>query len=394
MTALILFATLRPSSDTSVYDLPALCILCGARGASDALANVILFVPFGALLALAVGGRHALRLAGAGCALSLMVESAQTMIPGRDPSIGDLLFNTLGTWLGATLVLRAAWWVVPPPRVRGGLLAAGLAAAVVLALAAGVLFEPVGTGATYYGQWTPEQRHLERYHGRVLEVTVGGLPVADGPISETPLVRERLLGGEPVRVLAVAGPPVSGLASLFSVMDANRQEILLIGPDRGGDLVVRRRLRGAELLLDGPHLRLRGALAGFRPGDTLRVALWREPAGHCVEVNGVAECGLGFTVGRGWSLVMFPDRLPAWAQRLLDLVWLAGIAAPAGFWAVRRGETAVAVLVVVAVLLGVPAVTELLPTPPTELAAGVAGVLAGAAVGRYARSARRVAASG
>src|SRR5690606_26742437 len=171
--------------------------------------------------------------------------------------------------------------------------------AVLPALAAGVLFEPAGTQATYYGQWTPEQAHLERYDGRLVEVTVGGLAVADGPIRETPLVRERLLRGEAVRVVAVAGAPVPGLASLFSVMDANRQEILLIGPDRGGDLVVRRRLRASALLLDGPHLRLRGALAGVRPGDTLRVAVWREPAGHCVEVDGAAECGLGFTVGRG-----------------------------------------------------------------------------------------------
>src|SRR5690606_36449460 len=145
--------------------------------------------------------------------------------------------------------------------------------------------------------------------------------------------------------------------------------------------VVRYRMRAAALRLDRPALRLSGALRGVAAGDTLRVAVWREPNGRCIEVNGAAHCALGFAAGRGWSLIMYPARLPGWARRVLDLAWLAAIAAPAGFWVLGRGEAAAAALAVLAALMLAQFGTELLPTTPAELAACLAGV-AGGALGR------------
>jgi hypothetical protein len=74
------------------------CIVCGTRGWADALANVLLFAPLGA--ALVAARRTGARPIAYGCALSCAVELAQTVIPGRDPSFGDVCFNTLGTAMG------------------------------------------------------------------------------------------------------------------------------------------------------------------------------------------------------------------------------------------------------------------------------------------------------
>src|SRR4029077_6988777 len=77
---------------------PWWCVACGDRGRADFLLNVILFLPLGC----------ALRLAGArirtavliGMFLSITIELTQAFIPGRDTSLGDVISNTTGTFLG------------------------------------------------------------------------------------------------------------------------------------------------------------------------------------------------------------------------------------------------------------------------------------------------------
>ena len=69
-------------------------------------------------------------------------------------------------------------------------------------------------------------------------------------------------------VHAIAGPPVTALGSLFSIADHRQRRILLIGPDRD-DLVLQVRPRAADVLLDHPSRRLRGAMDAVHPGDTI-----------------------------------------------------------------------------------------------------------------------------
>lgn len=68
----------------------------------DAVANLLLFVPFGAVLCLR--GWPLRRAAAMGIVFSASIELAQLVIPGRTTSLDDVICNTLGTALGWAVV--------------------------------------------------------------------------------------------------------------------------------------------------------------------------------------------------------------------------------------------------------------------------------------------------
>ncbi|SMF04449.1 Glycopeptide antibiotics resistance protein [Cellulosimicrobium cellulans J34] len=86
----------------------------------EALANVVMFGPFGLLgvpLARGAGARRrgvapgpwrtAALVTLAGCALSVAIELTQHLLPGRVPTVQDVVMNTAGAFLGAALVALA-----------------------------------------------------------------------------------------------------------------------------------------------------------------------------------------------------------------------------------------------------------------------------------------------
>lgn len=112
VAAWLLWMTLRPNP-TVAADLAPLTTAAARRGISpyaliSLAGNVVVFIPLGAALALAVGGaspwrRFALAtLVGAG--FSLLIEAAQSALVTRVASPGDWLLNTLGTMVGAATV--------------------------------------------------------------------------------------------------------------------------------------------------------------------------------------------------------------------------------------------------------------------------------------------------
>ena len=68
----------------------------------DAVENLLLFLPLGAALCLRRWTLHA--AAATGLAFSASIELAQLVVPGRTTSIDDVIFNSLGTALGWTIV--------------------------------------------------------------------------------------------------------------------------------------------------------------------------------------------------------------------------------------------------------------------------------------------------
>ncbi|AZS37741.1 hypothetical protein CVS47_02387 [Microbacterium lemovicicum] len=86
----------------------------------DTVLNALLFVPFGAAVALLLG-RWWLLAIPAGFGLSAAVEFAQEGIPGRVPDLADVLWNGAGSLIGAVLAASAMglWWLVR--RARRGL---------------------------------------------------------------------------------------------------------------------------------------------------------------------------------------------------------------------------------------------------------------------------------
>jgi len=591
---LVLGATLLPAEpDESLDWHQVFCLLCGRAAVADGLANIALFIPLGIALALLNHApRRALVLAAS---LSLAVELAQFWIPGRDPSLGDLIFDTLGAGLGGGMVRLAPRWGWPDVRAasRLSLLAAVVAGAVFAstsllltpslpdtayfggsayvqssdrALRLGGNIEPKGyfvgriddvriyrrartsaeirndantpvsaaarssdlvaaynfdegfgsvltdvsgrgnAGQIHGARWTtegrfsgalvfdgvgsvvvvphssvldltdamtleawiyptaaqrgwrailqkefdtyfllsgsrsgalrpggggtfgasteavtnravvpthawthvaltydgavlqlyidgrPVTRRLRWYPGRVVSAAVEGLVIPNGLVAEWRQLRERLLSGAPVRVRAVAAPPVPVPAPLVTLHDASRNEILVVAAD-GEDIVVRLRTLAAALDLDSPAMRAPGLLRGLGPGDDLALTISRAGRTYCVDVNSRSACGLGFTLGMGWAFFGYSQMSAGWLHGMLNAAWMAGLLFPFGFWLRRRWESLVGALVLATGLV-LPCTLGTLSIFPAEVYAGMCGILAGCASHRatqYLREPRNIA---
>lgn len=113
-TVVVLLITWLPAEDagrvTGIVDtLAGLLVPLGvpfdaAYTVLEFVANVALFAPFGALLALAWSRLPwwAASLVGAG--LSCVIELVQIALPSRFATVSDVVANTLGTLIGVLLV--------------------------------------------------------------------------------------------------------------------------------------------------------------------------------------------------------------------------------------------------------------------------------------------------
>jgi glycopeptide antibiotics resistance protein len=97
-TAGILVATLHAgghsTSQTWNWTLTS-----GDAALAELLQNLILFIPLG--IGLRLAGVPLLRAVFIGGLLSFSVEFMQQWVPGRDPSVGDIVCNTTSTAFGA-----------------------------------------------------------------------------------------------------------------------------------------------------------------------------------------------------------------------------------------------------------------------------------------------------
>lgn len=402
----VLVLTLFPSSMAPGEEMSR-CLVCGSRGTADAILNVLLFLPLG-LASAAMWSVNGVFLIPP--ALSLLVEGIQILIPGRDASVGDLLFNSLGGAVGVLLYRRRTALLRPQASsARGLCLAASLLATGIL-VATGLLLAPSLTRSTYYGQWTPDLGNFETYEGEVLAARVDGFAVPEGPSSRTEAVRRSLLTGVNVEAIAVAGPAPSALAPVFSIYDGAQREIVLLGADRS-DLVFRLRRRAAALKLDQPDVRLFGALRSVQRGDTVTLSARSVQGQLCLAAApGPSRCGVGPTVGEGWALLLYPEHLGFLPLDLLTALWVGLLLAPVGFWLgppvgrrfafptpvhpwrpLLSASLLSALLPFVALLL-VPRLTAAESTPFWMFLAALAGVTGGAVVGRRVEWASRRAA--
>ena len=354
--AAILVATLRPAGIEMAQGW-TVQLLEGDEGLAEIFQNIILFVPLG--LALALGNTRTWRNIAAGALLSFAVEFAQQWIPGRDPSVGDLLFNTLGGAVGVLLVRTAPrWLLVTQTRVVAGLSLANATLAATVWLGTGWVLRPMLPVASALELRAPDLgQHMDLFTGRVLSVT-GRLGVA-----------------EPVRIVATATPPSWRLAPILDVDDGPGPAGTIIGVDRA-DLVLRNRSRSMFLTLARADLRARRVLTGVTPGDTMTITARTDGHGpaFCLGLDEKEWCGLGYTIGDGWRLIFYPMHFPPLALRLLNTLWIAGWCLGLGWWGRRHPASGVAVGLVALVLLVGPGLVGLLATPLGEIAGGLAGV--------------------
>ncbi len=374
--ALVLAATMVPTQ--SPNQPFSTCIWCGEQSGADAVANVILFVPLGVAFAALARRRWLVVLAAA--LFSTAIEITQTLfIHGRDGALSDIIFNTLGAFLGSWIIAPLA----SPPnsaaaaRRRG--IAAG-AAAVGVVLLTGFLSTPVFPRTKWFGQWTPQFGGSPYYDGRVLDARIGERFVPSTALADSDAVRGNWIAGQPLVVTATASPPTADLSTVFSIADEHQRFMLVLGVD-GPDIgfVLSRRATDARFV--EPVVRLPDALRGVRPGDTLVLEARLADRGVCLGRIRALRCDLGLTPGSGWQFLARVDAVRRHTA-MFNALWVFLLVLPAAFW---LETTWMALAVALAVCAAAPAVVGLRLSPPSEWAGAVAAIAAGGVLNAFTR---------
>ncbi len=268
----------------------------GHRWLADGILNLCLFVPFG--LALGWNARSPAKAVFWGLLLSTLVELAQMWMPGRDPSLSDIIANTTGNAVGALIGLRPRAWLVPDASSSVALTALAVGATVLVMILTAVLAAPEG-------------------------------PIA---ISRA-----------------------------------------------GSDLVVEYDSRANAIGLDSPAYWLPDAFPDSAKADIGSFSVRRDRARWYVSGQRKSAT-LGPTIGKGWTLLAYTDRIAHRWGEALDVAWVFLLCVPTGFWA--RGRAAPAAACAVAfVLFWLPEMTGVVSTPLIEWIGAGLGFLAGASIG-------------
>jgi hypothetical protein len=369
-TVLVMLATLGPADSTGAG--PVCPFVCGPRGVADYLANLVLFLPFGA--SLGVLGLRGRRILIAGLLCSLAIEAAQLwMVSGRDANAADVVSNSLGAVLGG--LIGGSWrqWLLPAREAAArylALAAAGLAVVIVLT---GLLGSPAPAGGEHELRIRARGSAYEPYPGFVGVPRVGEIVVPMGasvPDTAWTLLR----GGVPLRVEIEPVPRAGGLRHILSLSAGSEDALFLAAA--GDDLLLRYRTRAAGLWLDQPTMRLSGALTDAASGRLLEVSVVAGRSGYCIGAGRGRSCS-EVTVASGWMLVSGAVYPTPWVRDVLSRTWLTLLVFPLGLWT-RRTSRSLLLLIAAAILIAAaPSVLPFAALGVEEAAAGVAGWLAG-----------------
>ena len=333
---LVAVATLVPTA-RSADVVPFWCLGCGDYALSDAVANIVLFVPLGWAMSRA-GVRTSLGLAVV-VTTTIGVEWLQfRFIPGRVASLADILTNTIGGVAGMGLPgVRRRIVETGPRAVRG----ASLYGVLLLAgLVVGEATQAVLLPRTLY--WTEgsgDTTHYVPFTGSQRTVRVDGLPVTMHRWLDTP--RREVVE---VAVDLVSGRPDTGLA----------QVVIAWLPSGSGWMWLEQRSRDLHLHLasGSDRARLRGHsvwLRGVMPassGEPVRIRLVVRRFAYQITIGtnaGAVVRAASVGQGDGWRLFTPAEREWGVWTMLLTGIWMAALLAPLGYVASVPSRAAVAI---------------------------------------------------
>ena len=346
----------------------------GDAAVGEIIQNILLFIPLGICLTLA--GVRPLVAIALGAALSFSVEFSQQWIPGRDPSVGDILNNTISTALGVALTRTAPRWLLTSP-ARSAWQALGAALVAIVAwTGTGIALHPTLPPGPFQEIARPDYNFWGLYQGDVLWTKI-------------------VQGSLTVKAVAPDQPP-GRTSPLAAMLDAEGNRAIILAVDRQ-DLALRYDMPAVHVRLEQPDLRWRGAFADIAPRDTFTAGTWHDAGRVCLGLNTKLRCNLGYTIGDGWKLIFFPEHFPDWLNALIDGLWVMGTVFFMGIWAARtaadkaaadkaaaKKAAAMARLAVAIVLVGlivVPWLTGLKGTTLVEWVGGLLGIEFGLIVG-------------
>lgn len=216
---LVVYASLYPLMGWRDQGLSAFAYLTASPpryvAAFDVMANLLGYLPYGFLCALALyprpRGLYAVATAAlSGAVLSMLMEAAQSFLPTRVPSNLDVACNLAGALAGAVLGIRLASWLLdggPLKRLRARAFLPGHAADLGLVLLALWLFTQLNPAMLLFG--AGDLRDLLSAPGGAphppeLFISVEAFTTAANLIAVTLLVSVIAVPGRPLRLMVVA----------------------------------------------------------------------------------------------------------------------------------------------------------------------------------------------
>lgn len=342
--------TVSPSIRTPTT-LGVFCVLCGTRGLADLALNILLFLPLGFTLARLGWTTRKVLLA---CILfSACIELLQLALPGRTPSVRDVLVNGLGGWLGALIIAYAPTWARRSRQSAPAFLTVVVLAILTVATTGWLLSTAPRGDQPIYGQWDPQFANMAHWGGQIRSVQRSGEPIPSRRLPPTPPALESAPITGPITISAVLGDPPPSLAPIFGIADITGDHLLLVGQDRS-DVVIRIRRRSALIRLNSPDVRFPNALADVSPGSSLELEVYGlEHPVPCIIVNGTGTCSAKPAAGRAWALFLYRSHWSPMAVSALDALLMLLLAFPVGFLALAVPRR-LAVGGILALLVGIP----------------------------------------
>ncbi|HKT60530.1 MAG TPA: VanZ family protein [Gemmatimonadales bacterium] len=388
--------TSAPDPNGQVQLTPLWCIVCGDAGGADIVANLLLFLPFAIGLRLAGVSWRGTVLVGA--ALSLTVELLQLVaIPGRDASLSDLLTNTTGGAMGASLAQRLSVLLRPSPAQAGRLLGAWAAVWLATLGASAWLVSPaLGSGALESG-WAGATRERDIFLGETHEVRLDGQPMPrNGSPPDSAALRRGLTTGRfSLEAQVTSGRPVANRSWIYQLKAGGTNQLTLFQLRRHLGIAIP--VRGVELRLHQMTVTLPGGLPDVA-GVTVRLdARASDGVVGLRSTYGDSTRAIEFALSPayGWRLISPFEVGIGHGVRWFTALVLALSLLPLAYWAASaNGRVRWILPPVIAAGLTFPSLAAGLPPVHwSEWAAAVAGVAAGWALQRGAAYLQRRCAS-
>jgi hypothetical protein len=403
----IAVATLTPMPGVASLSTPW-CIFCGDLGGIDFGANVVMFMPLGLGLAMALGRRWKPVL---WCfALTVFVEAMQIrIIPGRDASLGDVVANTLGGLLGAQLGLGYSALLRPTRRVarRFAVAWAGLVSVVLWGTSWGFAASPRLT--SLWVQHLPVRAGFEPVPGSLDSLWLEGILLDEMYPTNRRAIADAMAkrSWRAVAALRMHGPPATP-GVIARVVEESTVRLSI--EQWGADLRCRIKSRASDIKLRDPVVAVPNVFpvrAGTADVPTRATCgrLGATMLAAATTPSGSAEYRMRLSPSLGWVLV-WPFNVGVTGKvALLGLAWLIALGLPAGYWlAASRwsptdrgggpspfGALVPPFVVLLAFVLGeylAPRVFDVEAASATESLATLIGIVVGGAVYRLATRAR------
>jgi VanZ like family len=331
----ILVLTLYPNPRQArvAEQTPLLCLVCGDSGGADVALNLLLFIPFGAGLALL--GWSWGRVVAVCALLSLGVETLQFAAhTGRDASLSDLLTNTASGALGAALTSRLDRLLAPGPVLAGRLFLAAASAWLAVLIFTAVSMRPWAPAGRLRNYCTASYPTSEIFSGTARTMTLNGVILfCDQDLPRGGIRRQIRRGEIALETVALAGDPSLG-RRVIHLVRTPRTPVLVLA-QQGRAAVFHAPTMAEAFGLFAPAVRLPDAFPSRRGGP---VKLDAGTEGRRLELSaadreGRREVDLALSPSYGWTL-LFPIPIgPGILLRIVAALWLGSLILPAGYWA-------------------------------------------------------------